>query len=368
MFSFMKRMKRILAIARIETLQLMRERTTFSLIVIIPAFQIILFGYAVNMNPKDVSLAVAGTQVGLYDHLEEIAGNTGYFAPLDGLGEQGEAEAKVRSGEALIGIELAEEVDFDDLEAEAKPLTVYVDASDAQAVVAAASMLENSYLRHLIGDVGGNGTSNTVWLYNPERQTAWTIVPGLVGAVVMISMLMLGALSIVSERERGTWETLLTTPVEGLDALVGKLSPCVIMAVVQAGLVLVAASGLFGVPMTGAFALLFIVVPLFAIAHLMLGFAFSTLAQTQLQAVQGAVAFYLPSMLLSGFMFPYQGMPVWAKMIAEFLPLTHFVRISRGLLLKGQSFTSLAVELLPVLIFLVVAMFFALKAYRSKLD
>ena len=369
MFSNIKRrLHRIMAVARLETIQLMRERTTFSLIVLIPLVQIILFGFAVNMNPKEVPMAIAGTQDGLYDRLETIADETGYFLPLDGLLPQGMAEARVRSGQALIGIELAEEVDFDDLEADTKPLTVYVDASDAQAVSAAASMMENAYLKHLLMGREGEVTSNTVWLYNPERETVWTIVPGLVGVVIMISMLMLGALSLVSERERGTWETLLTTPVEGLDALFGKLSPCVVMALLQAVLVVVAANILFSVPMSGVIALLLIVVPLFAVAHLMLGFAFSALAQTQLQAVQGAVAFYLPSMLLSGFMFPYQGMPMWAKMIAEALPLTHFVRMARGLMLKGQSFAAVAHELLPILIFMVIAMLFALRAYRAKLD
>jgi len=360
--------KRILAIARIEMLQLMRERTTFSLIVIIPALQLILFGYAINLDPKEVTLAIAGTKPGLYDRVTEIAEKTTYFKTPTELLPQGQAAEQVRTGKALIGIELPEEGDFDDFDKESKPLTLYIDASDSIAVAAAAAALENGYMRQLASMQETPITTEVHWLFNPERRTAWTIVPGLIGAVVMISMLMLGALSLVSERERGTWETLLTTPVRNIEALLGKLTPCAILSLVQAGIVMVAASLLFGVPMTGSLGLLFVVIPLFATAHLMLGFAFSAFAKTQLQAVQGAVAFYLPSMLLSGFMFPYQGMPTWAQIFAEVIPLTHFVRIARGLLLRGQSLAEMWPDLLAIVLFLLIAMTLALGAYRKNLD
>lgn len=361
-------LKRIFAVARIEMLQLLRERTTFSLIVIVPALQLILFGYAVNLDPKEITIAIAGTKPGLYDRITEIAEKTTYFQAPTELLPQGQAAEQVRSGKALIGIELPEEANFDDFDKDTKPLTLYIDASDSIAVAAAAAALENGYMRRLASMQETPITAEVRWLFNPERRTSWTIVPGLIGAVVMISMLMLGALSLVSERERGTWETLLTTPVRGIEALLGKLAPCALLSLVQAGIVMVAASVLFDVPMTGAFGLLFIVIPLFATAHLMLGFAFSAVAKTQLQAVQGAVAFYLPSMLLSGFMFPYQGMPAWAQGFAEIIPLTHFVRISRGLLLRGQSLSEMWPDLLAIVLFLLGAMTLALRAYRKNLD
>jgi ABC-2 type transport system permease protein len=206
-----------------------------------------------------------------------------------------------------------------------------------------------------------------VWLYNPEGRTAWTIVPGLAGVVVMISML-LGALTLVRERERGSWETLLATPIDALDALVGKLSPYVALRSLQALVVIGAARILFDLPVTGSLWALLLAVPVYAAAHLILGFAFSALAETQLQAIQGAVFYYLPSMLLSGFMFPFQGMPRWARTIAEALPLTHFVRATRGILLGGESAPLVAVEMLPVALFALVATAVALSAYRRRID
>src|SRR5258707_8531057 len=150
------------------------------------------------------------------------------------------------------------------------------------------------------------------WLYHPDQRTSWTIVPGLVGVIVMIGMLMLGALSLVRERERGTWETLLATPVGALDALVGKRLPHLVVGAAQGALVVALARVMFDLPVTGGIGALLVALPLFAAAHLILGFAVSALAESQLQAMQGAVFFYLPSMLLSGFMFPFQGMPGWA--------------------------------------------------------
>ena len=184
----------------------------------------------------------------------------------------------------------------------------------------------------------------------------------------MISMLMLGALTLVRERERGSWETLLATPVDAVDALIGKLSPYVIISVLQAASVIAIAHVLFDLPVAGNVWALLLAVPVYAAAHLILGFAFSALAENQMQAVQGAVFFYLPSMVLSGFMFPFQGMPTWAQAIGEWLPLTHFVRATRGVLLKGQGFSLVVSEMLPVMMFALVATVVALAAYRFRLD
>ena len=194
------------------------------------------------------------------------------------------------------------------------------------------------------------------------------VVPGLIGVVAMISMLLLGALTLVRERERGSWETLLATPVDAMDALVGKLSPYLIIGIGQAVLVIYIARLLFELPLTGDLWALLLVVPLYAAAHLILGFAFSALAGSQMQAVQGAVFFYLPSMILSGFLFPFQGMPAWAQAIGEALPLTHFIRATRGVFLRGEGMAVVLPEMWPVAVFALIAAVLALTAYRYRID
>jgi ABC-2 type transport system permease protein len=206
------------------------------------------------------------------------------------------------------------------------------------------------------------------WLYNSQRRTAWTIALGLAGVIVMISMLMLGALTLVREREQGSWESLLATPVDALDALIGKLSPYVVIGTAQGLIVVGLAQILFDLPARGGVWALLVAAPVYAAANLILGFAFSAMAESQLQAMQAAVFFYLPSMLLSGFMFPFQGMPGWARAIGNMLPLTHFVRAARGVLLKGQDAAFVIHEMWPVALFGLAATALALAAYRRHID
>jgi ABC-2 type transport system permease protein len=364
-----RRVARMLAVARIETLHLTHDHTTISLIALVPAIQLVLFGYGVNLDPKHIPIAIARDDASPVDRLRRTIEGTGYFSILaDGL-ERGAAERMVREGEALVGIELPS-VDYFDPNAASEEPQIIVDATDPAAVRPALAALETAYWRDVVqrGSIGPAPSVGVKWLYNPEGRTAWTIVPGLAGVVVMISMLMLGALTLVRERERGSWETLLATPVEAIDALVGKLAPYVIIGGLQALIVICAARLLFELPLTGDLWALLVAVPLYAGAHLILGFAFSALAESQMQAIQGAVFFYLPSMLLSGFMFPFQGMPAWAQTIGEVLPLTHFVRATRGVLLKGEGASYVALEMLPVALFALVATAFALTAYRRRVD
>jgi ABC-2 type transport system permease protein len=276
----------------------------------------------------------------------------------------------VIAGQALVGIELAPSPAEEESEGAPARARVVVDATDPAAVRPALAALETAYWRKRATTFSLNdGASIDVdWLYNPERRTAWTIVPGLVGVIVMISMLMLGALTLVRERERGSWESLLATPVDALDALIGKLSPYVVIGAVQGAVVVGLAQVLFGLPVSGGIWALLGATPLYAAANLLLGFAFSALAESQMQAMQGAVFFYLPSMLLSGFMFPFQGMPGWARAIGEVLPLTHFVRATRGVLLKGEGGAFIEYEMWPVALFSLAAAALALAAYRRRLD
>jgi len=276
----------------------------------------------------------------------------------------------VAAGRALVGIELPPSPDDERSgDAWARPRVV-VDATDPGAVRPALAALETAYWRKRATtfSLDDGAAIDVDWLYNPERRTAWTIVPGLVGVIVMISMLMLGALTLVRERERGSWESLLATPVDALDALIGKLSPYVVIGAAQGAMVVGLAQLLFGLPVSGGIWALLGATPLYAAANLLLGFAFSALAESQMQAMQGAVFFYLPSMLLSGFMFPFGGMPGWARAIGEMLPLTHFVRATRGVLLKGEGGAFIGHEMWPVALFALAAAALALAAYRRRLD
>ncbi len=270
----------------------------------------------------------------------------------------------------MVGIELPPSPDEEESGGAPARARVVVDATDPAVVRPALAALETAYWRKRATtfSLDDGAAIDIDWLYNPERRTAWTIVPGLVGVIVMISMLMLGALTLVRERERGSWEALLATPVDALDALIGKLSPYVVIGAAQGAVVIGLARLLFGLPVSGGIWALLGALPVYAAANLLLGFAFSALAESQMQAMQGAVFFYLPSMLLSGFMFPFQGMPGWARAIGEVLPLTHFVRATRGALLKGEGGASIGYEMWPVALFALAAAALALAAYRRRLD
>jgi ABC-2 type transport system permease protein len=216
--------------------------------------------------------------------------------------------------------------------------------------------------------VGQKPSVSIVWLHDPKDHPAWRIAPGLVGVIVMITMLFLGALTLVRERERGSWETLLATPVRPAEALVGKLSPYLVIGVVQTGAMLALIHWLFQVPLpSGAWALMALTV-VFDSAYLVLGFAISAIVQTQLQAVQAAVFVYLPSLLLSGFLFPFDGMPRWAQWIGEAFPLTHYIRATRELLLRGDPPASAWGHAAPMLVFAAIAFAAAILLYRRRLD
>jgi ABC-2 type transport system permease protein len=364
------RLRRMMAIARIETLRLVRDRVAISLTALVPAVQIVLFGYAVNLDPRNVPIAIAGGDSSSIERAARVVGETGYFIIIGEALPSGAAKRMVVAGRALVGIELPPSPDEEEAGGAPVRTQVVVDATDPGAVRPALAALETAYWqkRATTFSLDDRPAFHVDWLYNPQRRTAWTIVPGLVGVIVMISMLMLGALTLVRERERGSWESLLVTPVDALDALVGKLSPYVVVGAMQGAVVVGLAQLLFDLQVKSGLWALLAAAPVYASANLILGFAFSALAESQMQAMQGAVFFYLPSMLLSGFMFPFQGMPSWARAIGEVLPLTHFVRAARGVLLKGQGAVVVAQEMWPVALFGLLAAALALTAYRRRLD
>jgi ABC-2 type transport system permease protein len=364
------RLRRIAAVARVELLRIAQDPPTLSLILVVPAIQILLFGYAVNLDPHDVPIAIARELPRSPGLLDRSIAETGRFRIVaDGLPPGGALEL-VNGGRALIGIELPPDIDPATSEDVTPAPRAVIDASDPGAVRPAALALEAALLRNSARISHGNFWAGVKvdWLYNPEGRTAWSLAPGLAGVVVMITMLLLGALTLVREREQGSWESLLATPVEAADALVGKLSPYVILGVLQAATVIYLAHWLLQVPLRGNVGALLLGAALLAAAHLILGFALSALAESQLQAIQGAVFFYLPSMLLSGFMFPFEGMPRWAQALGSALPLTHFVRAARGVLLRGENAAFVFKAMLPVALFTAIATGLALVAYRRRLD
>ncbi len=350
---------RIQAVARVETLRLLTDRPSLGLILMVPALQLVLFGYAINLAPKNIPLAIAHSCDARGPLIRRAVADTGSFTLIAADEATRTADEYVSSGRARVAIDCPSD----------EPPRLIADASDPSAVGSGVALLESALLKQVLHEVLPVAPSLKVqWLYNPDGRTAWSLAPGLVGVVVMITMLMLGALTLVRDREEGSWEGLLATPVTAFDAMVGKLAPYVVVGVAQAAIVIALARSLFGVPAAGDVGMLLIASAVFALAHLTLGFALSALARTQIQAVQAAVFFYLPSMLLSGFMFPFEGMPQWARTLGNALPLTHFVRSARGVLLKGYGAAEVARETWPIALFAFFAGCVAVASYRRRLN
>jgi ABC-2 type transport system permease protein len=373
MHSLRTRNIKIATVARAELQHLFRDRLTRSLLLLVPAVQLLLFGYTANHNPKAIPIAIQSTGQSdqsntdpVLSMLTQTVEATGYFKVLSHSDQS--VHARVSNREALIGIEWsADALSFPP----ALTLTLTADASDPAAVRPALLALQSALWKQLAG--GGSTNSirpslNIEWLYNPEGRSAWSIVPGLIGVIVMITTLLLGSLALVRERESGAWQNLCVAPLRASDVLVGKLIPLLGLAVCQTLLVLLLAHWLFELPIRGSILALLLASMLFASAHLALGFLISLLVVNQLQAIQAAVFFYLPSMLLSGFMFPFEGMPVWAQRLAETLPLTHFVRVARGVLLRGEGMTAMAGEMGAVILFTAVFLAASIAFFRRQTD
>lgn len=370
---------RTLAVFIKEFQQMMRDRLTFAMAVGIPVLQLVLFGYAINTDPKGLPTAIVSTDSGpLSRGVVAALQNTGYFR-IDHTGtSEAEGEALIENGQAQFLVVIPPDFSKRIIRGEHPALLVSVDATDPSAsgnAIAALNAVAGQALRHdLSGPLRSLQTVAPPYevrihrRYNPEGLSRYNIVPGLIGTILTMTMVMLTALAMTRERERGTMENLLATPVRPSEVMVGKILPYVLIGYLQLGVILLAAFVLFEVPMVGSFALLMAMIGVFIVANLAVGFTFSTVARNQLQAMQMTFFFFLPSMLLSGFMFPFRAMPTWAQHIGEVLPLTHFLRIVRGILLKGNTAAQLLPELWPMLAFLVVAGVIALKRYRQTLD
>lgn len=362
-----------------EFQQMLRDRLTFAMAVGIPILQLVLFGYAINTDPKGLPTAVVAADAGPQARsLVAALQNSGYFKVVHQGTSPAEADALIAAGQVQFVIEIPADFSRDVVRGERPAVLVAVDATDPSAsgnAIAALGEMGSQALRHdLVGPLRTLQKAPAPFelrihrRYNPEGLSRYNIVPGLIGTILTMTMVMLTSLAMTRERERGTMENLLATPVRPLEVMVGKILPYVVIGYVQLAVILGAAMLLFEVPMVGSFALLMAMIGVFIVANLAVGFTFSTVARNQLQAVQMTFFFFLPSMLLSGFMFPYRGMPQWAQYLGEVLPLTHFLRIVRGIMLKGSGAPQMWTELWPMLLFMAVAGLIALKRYRQTLD
>ena len=370
---------RLRAIVLKEFIQMKRDRVTFGMMVGIPLLQLMLFGYAINTDPKHLPAAIRAADQGPFARTLVAALKTsGYFSLVREAATEEEARRLLQLGEVQFVLNIPEDFTRRLLRGERPTVLVEADATDPAAVgpaMAATRALAGSVFdRDLPGPLArlrareGPVDFRIHAHYNPENITQYNVVPGLMGVVLTMTMVIITALAITRERERGTMENLLATPVRPFEVMVGKILPYIMVGYVQVTLILLAAKFLFAVPMTGSLGLLYVVSFFFIAANLAMGITFSTLAKNQLQAVQMAFFFFLPSILLSGFMFPFRGMPEWAQWIGSCLPLTHFLRIVRGILLKGNGVAEIVPHLWPLLLFLVAAMSLGVKRYRQTLD
>jgi ABC-2 type transport system permease protein len=358
---------------------MMRDRLTFAMAVGIPVLQLVLFGYAINTDPKGLPTALVAADTGpMASSIVATLQNTGYFKIVHEGTSESEGERLLEDGDVQFLVIIPPQFSRNVVRGEKPQLLVAVDATDpsasGNALAALSGMTAQALSRELTGPLRSlNETAAPFELvvhrrYNPEGLSRYNIVPGLIGTILTMTMVMLTGLAMTRERERGTMENLLATPVLPSEVMVGKILPYVVIGYVQLGVILGAAWLLFRIPLEGSFLLLGTMIGVFMVANLGVGFTFSTLARNQLQAMQMTFFFFLPSILLSGFMFPFRGMPEWAQWIGEVLPLTHFLRIVRGIMLKGNTVGQLLPELWPMLAFMAVAVFVALKRYRQTLD
>lgn len=374
-FSF----SRFWAIVLKEFVQMKRDRVTFGMMVGIPLLQLTLFGFAINSDPKNLPTAILAADHGAFARtLAAAMRHSGYFSVVQEVSTEAEAAELLRTGRVQFVLNIPTDFSRRVLRGERPALLLEADASDPAATgpaVAAVRAITSHVLdRDLTGPLARlRAAPPPVELrvhahYNPENITQYNVVPGLMGVVLTMTMIVITALAMTRERERGTMENLLATPVRPFEVMTGKILPYIIVGYVQLTLILLAAVFLFDVPLVGSVTLVYATALVFIAANLAVGITFSTLAQNQLQAVQMAFFFFLPSILLSGFMFPFRGMPEWAQWIGSCLPLTHFLRIVRGILLKGNGVAEILPELWPIVLFMVVATTIGLKRYRQTLD
>jgi ABC transporter DrrB family efflux protein len=371
-FSF----RRFLAVLRKEWIQVRRDTFTLRMIIVLPVMQLFLFGYAINADPKHLPTGLLTAEHSKYERtLLTALRNTGYY-DIRPLASEAEAEQGLANGELLFVVNIPPNFDRSVDRGEKPTILMDADATDPSAIsnaTAALAALTNALDRDLPQEIQSRPANLPFQFelharYNPEQLTVLNIVPGLICIVLTISTLFVTTLSITRETERGTMENLLAMPVRPVEVMLAKIVPYIAIGYVQVVLIMAIAAVVFGLPIRGSIPLLTLALGLFIVSNLALGVTFSTIARNQMQAIQMAQFTLLPSFLLSGFMFPFKGMPIWAQWAGELFPITHALRIVRGVLLKGNDMAAIAPELWPIAAFSVVIAVIAVWSYRETLD
>lgn len=373
---------RILAVLIKEFIQLTRDRLTYAMILVMPIVQLLLFGYAINNDPRELPTAVLVQDQGpmARSTLSALV-NSGYFEIVRTASSPAELDEAVARGEVQFALTIPADFTRKVVRGDDAQILIEADASDPAAtggaIAALSSLPRTALTRDLVGAVaarsqggrGGDPFSVVIHRrYNPEAVTAYNIVPGLLGVILSMTLVMMTSLGVTREYERGTMESLLATPARPIEVMIGKLAPYVVVGIVQTAVILLLARALFGVPMAGGWTALGLGVVLFIVGSLALGFLISTVARTQLQAMQMSFFYIFPSILLSGFMFPFRGMPGWAQGLGSVIPVTHFLRVVRGALLKGLDVAQLWPSLSALGVFVLAVSALAMARYRTTLD
>ena len=362
-----------------EFLQLKRDRITFGMVIGIPLVQLALFGYAINTDPKHMPMAVIAA-----DHSEFTRSfiaameQTEYFRVVQDLPDEQAGRSALLRGEVMFVLNIPADFTRDLLRGERPALLVEADATDPVATGTALGSVEAVAKSVIHKDIGGSlgylapgempFQVHVHRLFNPEADSQNNIVPGLMGVILTLMMVLMTGLAMTRERERGTMENLLAMPVRPFEVMAGKIVPYIFIGLVQATLIQLVARFVFKVPFVGSVTALYAAALLFVAANLTVGIMLSSIAKNQLQAMQMTMFYFLPNMLLSGFMFPFQGMPKWAQGIGNVLPLTYFLRLVRAIFLKGSEWADLWPSIWPLIVFTVVVMAVAVKFYRKTLD
>jgi ABC-2 type transport system permease protein len=358
-----------------EFIQLKRDRVSFAMIIMIPLVQLMLFGYAINTNPRNLPTAVLMQEsTDLSRSILAALENTKYFRVTQLPHSEAEVDELLASGTVLFAIEIPAKFERSVRRGDRPPMLVIADATDPVASGTALGTLNMVLQTALLHDRAVPASPTMPFeirihaRYNPAAVTALNIVPGLVGTILTLTMLIFTALSVTREIERGTMENLLSMPITPVEIMLGKIIPYVLVGFVQAALIIGIGVTLFDVPIVGNLAMLAALSTLFIATNLSIGYTFSTVAQNQLQAMQMSMMFFLPNILLSGFIFPFAGMPIWAQWIGETLPLTHYIRIVRSIMLKGSNLADLHYDAIAMFVLMLIAMTIAVTRFRRTLD
>jgi ABC-2 type transport system permease protein len=371
--------RRIVAVFLKELVQMRRDRPTFAIMIMVPIIQLVLFGFAIDTDPKRLPTAVELRDDGpLTRSFLAALRQSDYFRIVRIAGNEAEGESLLRSGAASFFVIIPENFERDFVRGERPEILVASDATDPVAAagpLGAISEIANRAFRpdleRLPRPLSGAPPPYDIVVhrqYNPEGETSFNIVPGLLGVILTMTLIMITSIALTREVERGTIESLLSTPVRASEVMIGKTTPYIIVGAIQATIVLAASHFVFKIPFVGNPAPFLVAVVLFIFTNLMLGYLISTFARTQMQAMQMTFFIFLPSILLSGFMFPFRAMPVWAQAIGEALPITHFLRIVREVMLKGAGFAETFGDIWPIAVILTVLALASLARFRRTLD